>query len=212
VPDRDLKLNSLSRYSKQSPRLILEEYSSCEIPAGCGGVVMRWRNPDHDIPVPFSIYAEDQNYEAWLDQEPIVRSRQILTFGEHLLAFKLIVSNAQFGLLMVSASYDENAQYFSPRLSRPSGTQFALISEADGSWKYTAIDPGITWMGVSYDDTVWNAMNVKALSPITEERDPRKYHRERLQKQGAQPLGVNEDEQTVWIRKRFTVTKSREEE
>jgi hypothetical protein len=33
VADRDLKLNSLSRYSKESPLLILEEHGHCEVPA-----------------------------------------------------------------------------------------------------------------------------------------------------------------------------------
>src|SRR5687768_6072864 len=51
VSDHDLKLNGLSRYAKESPRLVLEEYGHCEVPAGCGGVVLRWRNPDQPIPM-----------------------------------------------------------------------------------------------------------------------------------------------------------------
>jgi hypothetical protein len=38
----DLSLNSIDRYRKRSNRLILEEHRSCELPAGCGGVVLRW--------------------------------------------------------------------------------------------------------------------------------------------------------------------------
>ena len=33
-----LRLNTLNRFRKHSPRLLLEEYSHCEVPAGCGGV------------------------------------------------------------------------------------------------------------------------------------------------------------------------------
>ncbi len=33
----DLNLNSLSRFSKKSSTMILEVYSHCEVPAGCGG-------------------------------------------------------------------------------------------------------------------------------------------------------------------------------
>ena len=48
--DDDLRVNTLHRFAKHSPTLILHEYSSCEVPAGCGGVVMRWIAPDQDAP------------------------------------------------------------------------------------------------------------------------------------------------------------------
>jgi hypothetical protein len=57
MPDHKLKLNGLSRYTKQSPRLVLEEYSHCEVPAGYGGVVLRWRNPDQPLPMLVSSFA-----------------------------------------------------------------------------------------------------------------------------------------------------------
>jgi hypothetical protein len=31
--DRDLKLNSIDRYVKSSPRFVLEEHGHCEVPA-----------------------------------------------------------------------------------------------------------------------------------------------------------------------------------
>ena len=45
------QLNSLERFRKRSPRLLLEQYDSCEVPAGCGGVVLRWRDPHAARPV-----------------------------------------------------------------------------------------------------------------------------------------------------------------
>lgn len=54
MPDRELKLNSISRFSKQSPRLVLEEHGHCEVPAGCGGVVLRWRGADDPIALKLS--------------------------------------------------------------------------------------------------------------------------------------------------------------
>ena len=44
MPDRQLRINTLSRYRGRPPRLVLEEHNHCEVPAGCGGVVLRWRN------------------------------------------------------------------------------------------------------------------------------------------------------------------------
>jgi hypothetical protein len=39
------RLNSLDRFRKQPGRLVLEEHSHCQVPAGCGGGVLRRRNP-----------------------------------------------------------------------------------------------------------------------------------------------------------------------
>jgi hypothetical protein len=55
MPD-ELRLNSLSRYSKQSDEYTLEVHSHCEVPAGCGGVVLRWRNPRLSIPIEIWTY------------------------------------------------------------------------------------------------------------------------------------------------------------
>jgi len=47
----DLRLNSLDRFRKSKSGLTLEVYSSCEVPAGCGGAVLRWRRPGAPIMV-----------------------------------------------------------------------------------------------------------------------------------------------------------------
>jgi len=49
-------LNSLGRFRKQPGRLVLEEHSHCEVPTGCGGVVLRWRNPHAVLPVTMHLY------------------------------------------------------------------------------------------------------------------------------------------------------------
>ena len=51
MTDEGPKLNGPDRYRKRSPRLVLEEHSHCEVPAGCGGVVLRWINTDREITV-----------------------------------------------------------------------------------------------------------------------------------------------------------------
>jgi hypothetical protein len=43
-------LNSLDRFRKHPGQLVLEEHGHCEVPAGCGGVVLRWRNPNPSPP------------------------------------------------------------------------------------------------------------------------------------------------------------------
>ncbi len=53
-------------------------------------------------------------------------------------------------------------------------------------------------------------MIFKDLAPITEERDARKYRRDVLLREAAQPLGIHDAAQTIWVRKRFTVSRASE--
>jgi hypothetical protein len=52
MADRELDLNTI-RAIKQSPGLVLEEHGHCEVPAGCGGVVLRWRRR---VQIPIQIW------------------------------------------------------------------------------------------------------------------------------------------------------------
>jgi hypothetical protein len=57
MPDSDdLRLNELQRYRKTSGRLALKVHSHCEVPAGCGGVVLRWRRPGAPIGIALFSY------------------------------------------------------------------------------------------------------------------------------------------------------------
>ena len=80
MADRDLKLNSLARYAKRSPDLILEELSQCEIPAGCGGVVLRWWNPKQGVPVTIWVHSQGGR-EMGLDGRPVSSGVPLVTFG-----------------------------------------------------------------------------------------------------------------------------------
>jgi hypothetical protein len=45
MSDDDPQFNLLNRLRKRSPRLVCEEYGSWEVPVGCGGMVLHWRDP-----------------------------------------------------------------------------------------------------------------------------------------------------------------------
>src|SRR5574339_211352 len=64
--DEALRLNTLHRFRKHSPRLLLQEYSHCEVPAGCGGVVLRWIDREGGLPVVVRVAALGP-VRAWLD-------------------------------------------------------------------------------------------------------------------------------------------------
>jgi hypothetical protein len=84
----DLRLNTLHRHTKRSPHLVLQVHSHCEVPAGCGGVVLRWIDPAEGLPVVLRVVAPAP-LECHLDGRRVELSRATLPFGEHILAFKL---------------------------------------------------------------------------------------------------------------------------
>ncbi len=84
----DLRLNTLHRFAKRATRLVLEEHSSCEVPAGCGGVVLRWRDPAAGIDV--SVRLSTLGRAAlWIDGAPTQGSQATLAPGAHVLAFRV---------------------------------------------------------------------------------------------------------------------------
>jgi hypothetical protein len=82
--DDDLRINTLHRFAKHSPRLILEEYSHCEVPAGCGGVVIRWLDPV--VGLPASLRMIGPRATLWLDGVEVATSRLPIQPGVHVLA------------------------------------------------------------------------------------------------------------------------------
>src|SRR5262245_40424789 len=153
MADRDLKLNSLSRYSKQSPRLVLEEYGHCEVPAGCGGAVLRCRQPDEPIPMTIRTsvgngYRRNHRLDGadtgWLSRIPV-------KYGNHALTFESYEGNPAFALVMfVGQLYEDYV-----RILQPEGDT-KIISRPDGTWKF-ALDqpPNDDWQQPDYDDSHW---------------------------------------------------------
>src|SRR5262245_44341484 len=85
--DDDVRLNSLDRFTKRSPRLLLEEHAHCEIPAGCGGVVLRWVNPAAALPILIDFYHPGPARLA-IDGVTVTTSHLLLAPGPHVLALE----------------------------------------------------------------------------------------------------------------------------
>jgi hypothetical protein len=86
--DDDLRLNTLHRFEKGAGRLTLREYSHCEVPAGCGGVVMRFLDPDDPPPVCVEVVVLG-SADTWLDGERLTSSFTRMRGGHHLVAVHL---------------------------------------------------------------------------------------------------------------------------
>jgi len=149
MAQRDLKLNSLGKYGKDS-RLVLEEHGHCEVPAGCGGAVLRWRNPNTGLLFIIQLFVTAK-CQIFLDGAAPSSGRPLIPFGEHVLALNLTEIDSNKSVLGVAAIHDES-QFGFPRVSQPSGRKIAILSAGDGSWKYSTTEPvNDAWMHAGFE-------------------------------------------------------------
>jgi hypothetical protein len=87
--DDDLRINTLHRFAKHSPKLVLHEYSHCEVPAGCGGVVLRWIDPREGLPASFRVEAPAARGLLWLDGKLLTSSHGLLVPGHRAFALHM---------------------------------------------------------------------------------------------------------------------------
>lgn len=142
MADRDdLRLNELQRYRKTSNRLALEVHSHCEVPAGCGGVVLRWRRPGADIGIAFSSYLSAPSEGFFLDGKPLPEQRVSVSPGEHVLSF-VVDKPGDRGFLMLRARLE-------PTIS--SALRHEVMSRADSHWRAATRQPPDGWQLPGFD-------------------------------------------------------------
>ena len=190
MSDQDLKLNGLSRYAKQSPRLVLEEYSHCEVPAGCGGVVLRWRNPDQPIPMVVRFFSGNGrlDYQGLDGADMHFRPKLFVPYGAHALTFIIRDVDPKFAIVLLAAKLDE--QY--ARILQPEGDT-TLLSLPDGTWKYILEAPdGDAWQQADFDDHDWLPMTEKRINARSKQygSDIGYWTQDKLDL-GAKPLGID---------------------
>lgn len=177
---------------------MLEEHSSCEIPAGCGGVVLRWFNPLRAIPIEFWMYLNGDVKFA-LDGEFPKSARPLLDYGEHVLSFVVSGFKAKEGIFMFAASAGTKRD---APVESSAGTEF--LSDADGSWKYTSVAPNDpSWMQPGFDDTSWQPLVLKPV-PEPERNGMEWFRRNKLVELGAKGLGIEED--GTWLSRLLRLT------
>lgn len=206
-PDLDgqqaLQLNTLHRFRKHSPRLLLEEYSHCEVPAGCGGVVMRWVDPDAGTPAVVRVFVEARA-TLWLNGELIESGRVDVACGPNVLAVALdeIVA-PESGLRGLIGQARPPALMLS--IVRALGTDVAsgeeavvLLSSGRASvWRIRADEPPAGWTALDFDDSDWREAERTELAPERESA----WHAQQLRGHGAYPLALPRDR--AWLRVGF---------
>jgi hypothetical protein len=220
-------LNSLERFRKQPGRLVLEEHGHCEVPAGCGGVVLRWRNPHAPLLITIHLYTPVPA-QSFVDGNELESARIILAPGPHTVAVVLENVDPTAVRIMFSASHNprEYQKTLPAELIEPS---FLAVSADDGTWKFSLEPPeGQDWLSTTFDDRDWPAL-VKTATPELQWQDHGSYQWDRCRQLGAVCLRVpapsstaeppswwrrilgktstlaNPHRSNVWIRKVFEV-------
>jgi hypothetical protein len=180
------KLNSLDRFRKQPGRLVLEAHGSCEVPAGCGGAVLRWRNPQTALPVTFYVYTPVPA-KFLLDGAALPTARHDLAPGKHVVAFALENVNLAAGLLLFAAVHDPKV-YRTLLPAEADEGPLTVVTAEDGTWKYTLDEPSADWGAPSFDDHSLASL-VKVPTPQLAPGDPGAYLGRRCTELGAVCLG-----------------------
>jgi hypothetical protein len=200
-------INSLARFRKHPGRLVLEEYTHCEVPAGCGGVVLRWRNPLAAVPLTVTLYAPVRA-ACFLDGRPVVNGRLDLAPGRHALAVVLENADRAAGLLAFAALYQPGEHQRIPREAAEAGVQ--ILSAGDGTWKYSLDAPASeAWKLTGFDDAGWQPLTAVP-TPVLVNSAPGAWHLGRCAEAGAACLATGlaagltaERYGTVYVRKTF---------
>ncbi|MDC3378825.1 hypothetical protein OAX78_00900, partial [Planctomycetota bacterium] len=145
----DPPLNSLDRYRKTPRGLVREVHGPCEVPAGCGGSVIRWRNPNDGVPIVFRVYTPGQA-TLLLDGEPLTSNRPVVGFGRHVLGIALGELPSSGAACALTGTYDPGAPGPETDLAHPN----AIHTAGDQGWLYltSAPDPAAWTVGANASD------------------------------------------------------------
>lgn len=204
--DDDLRLNTLHRFEKGASRLTLREYSHCEVPAGCGGVVMRWIDPDDPPPVRVGVVVLG-SAETWLDGEPLASSFTRMRGGRHVVA-------AHFTEL--GSSWRDSVAPpvpFAPVIHGDPGrdvyrAENLLAGVRDLRIRRAPSPPDPDFASLSYDDSGWPEAPVATEAALAR-LSAHDYHLTRLAEAGVPARLVGAGGATeAWVRISFTLSEA----
>lgn len=187
----DFRLNELARYRKTSSQLALEVHSHCEVPAGCGGVVLRWRRPGVAIGLALSSYVKDVPAGLSLDGNPFMEQRVNVTAGAHVLSFE-VNRPGDTGFVLMQARLN-------PAIA--SAVRATLASAPDGRWKATTRPPPEGWRLPDFADADFAPLVER---PVPEPKTNERWRWEMLQRD-AKGLGLASSAPKAWVRWSFHV-------
>lgn len=200
----ELEINTLDRFSKKSSRLMLEEYSHCEVPAGCGGVVLRWLNPAEELPFRYYLFCRGKII-SYIDGKRVGSSRLLLGHGEHVLSICIDDKAGPAAILFVLL-FEGNtpAAYTEPARSGNVGTAIILRSGIDGRCRVSSTAPRDNhWVDLGFDDSTWAEATIGGLAaPLSSDET---YRYNETAKHGALAVSSKQKSNALWLRFRFSI-------
>lgn len=201
---RDLVVNELDRYAKRSDRLVLEEYSHCEVPAGCGGAILRWIDPQEALPLQLRLWTTGKA-EVFFDGAPTRSARVEVRTGAHVLAVRLSPREGappEIALALCYSDKERSTDTSEPSRSASIGRKIAVLSGAGATLLATPKAPASeAWKEVGFDDSGWVSLT-PVKTPAAEERD---WHLRLVREAGARVVGHGSLKGTLWVRCAFDV-------
>ncbi|HMY21616.1 MAG TPA: hypothetical protein PKA58_35080 [Polyangium sp.] len=199
-----IKVNAWDRYTKSSERLVLEEYSSCEVPAGCGGAIMRWIHPGDALPLHFWFYSSGKSEGVFLDGTALASPCTDVRKGRHILAGSFTPNDNAQPLLAVALRFGDTDTVFSePERSRAIGQKIEILSGKTAHIVGTTLAPtNDSWKQLDFDDSAWKEMMSKAVKIPRPEQD---WHLDQVEKTGAQRIALAKARGRLWFRCVFEV-------
>lgn len=196
-------LNGPDRFTKRSSRYVLEEHSHCEVPAGCGGVVLRWIEPAAQVPVRIHVFARRPAGAGWVTLDGAVPEsvRPLIARGPHVLAMALSVDGDNEGGVLAFAMYEVTE---SRRGSKNPEGGFALRTADDGTWRASRVEPDEGWRTDPFDDSAWEPLVALRMTE-PEGRSNDRWRIDDLRRQEAVELGLPGHRGPLWVRRRFEV-------
>ncbi len=192
---------------KQPGRLVLEEHGHCEVPAGCGGVVLRWRNPHAALPLTMHLYTPGKA-ASFLDGQPLVVGLPDVAPGRHVIAFRIDEVERSAGLLLFSAVH-EPQKYQPVPPADLAEHPVKILSAPDGTWKFSLDPPGSEqWTAADFADSGWLSL-IAWQGPQLSHEDAGYWQWSECNQAGAGCLGLPDPvpgKGTVWVRKTFDLS------
>jgi hypothetical protein len=191
--DDDLRLNTLHRFAKHSPRLVLHEYSHCEVPAGCGGVILRWYDRAQGAPAMVRVRGEEIEADCWLDGAPLASSFALLGAGARVLAVHVrrTQPSAVPRPFTVAITFDDDRG------------DNDLLARIPSRWHAAAAAPAEGWPLLGGGEAGWSEPRLASAELIAAQGEWMRHELERAAAEGRRVLALEADE--LWLRIAFAV-------
>lgn len=203
----DLTLNGLDRFRKHSSRVVVEAYSHCEVPAGCGGNVWRYSDAQSCLPLTIRVASGGVAQQIWLDGQQHTGSWMDLKAGRHRICLS-IAPAASTNFLLLHLAYDPRRERY---VTGPVDALKAIQLKSDSSgWLVSAREPAGEWLEAQHEPGKnWVSPAIFAANGVLKDKNTA-YQFDAVINAGALPIGIQKHSGALWVQRTFELCLSEE--